>query len=80
MNPNSIVALLNLGNCYGMLGEYQKSIEYNNKIISLSPNEERAYRNNAINYEKIGKLDLARQFLDKANALKSNNTLPQKKF
>ncbi len=63
-----------------MLGEYQKSIEYNNKIISLSPNEERAYRNNAINYEKIGKLDLARQFLDKANALKSNNTLPQKKF
>jgi len=79
MNPNSIDALLNLGNCYGMLGEYQKSIEYNDKIISLNPNEERAYRNNAINYEKIGKLDLAKQFLEKANLLKSKNSLSMQK-
>jgi tetratricopeptide (TPR) repeat protein len=75
MNPNNIDALLNLGNCYGMLGEYQKSIEYNDKIISLSPNEERAYRNNAINYEKMGKLDLSKQFLEKANLIKSKNSL-----
>jgi tetratricopeptide (TPR) repeat protein len=58
-----------------MLGEYQKSIEYNDKIISLSPNEERAYRNNAINYEKMGKLDLSKQFLEKANLIKSKNSL-----
>jgi tetratricopeptide (TPR) repeat protein len=61
-----------------MLGNYQKSIEYNDKIISLNPNEERAYRNNSINYEKIGKMELSKQFLDKANALKSKVNLPQK--
>ena len=63
-----------------MLGDYQKSIEYNDKIILLSPNEERAYRNNAINYEKMGNLELAKQFSDKANGLKSRSNLPQKNF
>ena len=72
MNPTNIDVLLNLANCYGMLGDYEKSIEFNNKIISLKPDEERAYRNNAINYEKQGKLDLSKQFLDKANALKQS--------
>jgi tetratricopeptide (TPR) repeat protein len=76
LNPNNIDALLNLGNCYGMLGEYQKSIEYNDKIILLNPNEERAYRNNAINCEKTGNFELAKQFLDKANSLKLKNSLP----
>jgi tetratricopeptide (TPR) repeat protein len=70
MNPTNIDVLLNLANCYGMLGDYDKSIEFNNKIISLKPDEERAYRNNAINYEKQGKMDLSKQFLDKANAIK----------
>jgi tetratricopeptide (TPR) repeat protein len=70
MNPTNIDVLLNLANCYGMLGDYEKSIEFNNKIISLKPDEERAYRNNAINYEKQGKMDLSKQFLDKANAIK----------
>ena len=70
MNPTNIDVLLNLANCYGMLGDYEKSIEFNSKIISLKPDEERAYRNNAINYEKQGKLELSRQFLDKANAIK----------
>ncbi|MFM7667161.1 MAG: tetratricopeptide repeat protein [Bacteroidota bacterium] len=70
MNPTNIDVLLNLANCYGMLGDYEKSIEFNNKIISLKPDEERAYRNNAINYEKQGNLELSRQFLDKANAIK----------
>ncbi len=70
MNPTNIDVLLNLANCYGMLGEIDKSIEFNNKIIALKPDEERAYRNNAINYEKQGKLDLSRQLLDKANAIK----------
>ena len=79
MNPNNIDALLNLGNCHGMLGNYQKSIEYNDNIISLNPNEERAYRNNSINYEKIGKLELSKQLLDKANGLKSSGSLPVKK-
>ena len=70
MNPTNIDVLLNLANCYGMLGDYDKSIEFNNKIISLNPDEERAYRNNAINYEKQGKLDLSKRFFDKANAMK----------
>ena len=79
MNPKNIDALLNLGNCHGMLGNYQKSIECNDKIISLSPNEERAYRNNAINYEKMGNLERSKQFLDKANGLKSNGSLPSQR-
>ena len=70
MNPTNIDVLLNLANCYGMLGDYDKSIEFNDKIISLNPDEERAYRNNAINYEKQGKLDLSKRFFDKANAMK----------
>lgn len=77
MNPNNIDVLLNMGNCYGLLGDINKSIEFNNKIISLNPNEERAYRNNAINYEKQGNLALSKQFLDKANALKQPSIIPK---
>ena len=76
MNPTNIDVLLNLANCYGMLGEIDKSIEFNNKIISLKPDEERAYRNNAINYEKKGRMDISKEFLDKANALKQPKIVP----
>ena len=76
MNPTNVDVLLNLANCHGMLGEIDKSIEFNNKIISLKPDEERAYRNNAINYEKKGKMDISKEFLDKANALKQPKIIP----
>jgi tetratricopeptide (TPR) repeat protein len=76
MNPTNIDVLLNLANCYGMLGEIDKSIEFNNKIISLKPDEERAYRNNAINYEKKDRMDISKEFLDKANALKQPKIVP----
>lgn len=77
MNPNNVDVLLNMGNCYGLLGNIDKSIELNSKIITLNPNEERAYRNNAINYEKKGNLELSKQFLDKANALKQTSIIPK---
>jgi tetratricopeptide (TPR) repeat protein len=76
MNPTNVDVLLNLANCHGMLGEIDKSIEFNNKIISLKPDEERAYRNNAINYEKKGRMDISKEFLDKANALKQPKIIP----
>jgi protein O-mannosyl-transferase len=53
-NPSSLDAILNIGNCYGMLANYNKSIEYNNRLIQLYPNDIRAYNNNVVNYEKLG--------------------------
>lgn len=54
MNPTSLDALLNLANCYGMLKNYPKSIELNNRIIKLYPNDIRPWKNNVVNYEKTG--------------------------
>jgi len=69
MNPSHLDVLLNIANCHGMLGEYAKSIEYNNTIIRLYPNEKRAWRNNAINYEKIGDKVNMKRCLDKMNSM-----------
>jgi tetratricopeptide (TPR) repeat protein len=68
MNPTSLDALLNIGNCYGMLGDYQKSINFNNKVIQYYPNDKRPWKNNAINHEKLGNKAKMQECLDRANA------------
>jgi tetratricopeptide (TPR) repeat protein len=69
MNPTSLDALLNLGNCYGMLGEFQKSINYNIKVIQYHPNDKRPWKNNAINYEKLGNKVKMQECLERVNAM-----------
>ena len=69
MNPTSLDALLNVGNCYGMLGDYQKSINFNNKVIQYHPNDKRPWKNNAINYEKLGNKAKMQECLDRANRM-----------
>jgi tetratricopeptide (TPR) repeat protein len=69
MNPTSLDALLNVGNCYGMLGDYQKSINFNNKVIQYHPNDKRPWKNNAINYEKLGNKAKMQECLERANAM-----------
>lgn len=69
MNPNNLDALLNVANCYGMLTEYNKSIQINNKIIQLFPNEVRPWKNNAINYEKLGNKAKQTECLERVNAM-----------
>jgi len=66
LNPSSLDALLNVGNCYGMLGDYQKSIMFNNKIIQYYPDDKRPWKNNAINYEKLGNKERMEECLEKA--------------
>lgn len=69
MNPNNLDALLNIANCYGMLNEYKKSILINNKIIQLFPNEIRSWKNNAINYEKLGNKAKQSECLERVNSM-----------
>jgi tetratricopeptide (TPR) repeat protein len=69
MNPTSLDALLNVGNCYGMLGDYQKSINFNNKVIQYHPNDKRPWKNNAINYEKLGNKAKMQECFERANRM-----------
>lgn len=68
-NPSSLDGILNIGNCYGMLGDYRKSIEYNDRLIRLYPNDIRAYNNNMVNYEKLGRTDKVNELAKKVRAL-----------
>jgi tetratricopeptide (TPR) repeat protein len=52
-----------------MLGDYQKSINFNNKVIQYHPNDKRPWKNNAINYEKLGNKAKIQECLERANAM-----------
>jgi tetratricopeptide (TPR) repeat protein len=64
-NDNSII---NLANCYGMLGQYQTSIATAQKLLDRSPNNVRALENIAFTYKLMGNMQKHEEYLERANA------------
>jgi len=70
MNPGFEGALLNLSNCYGMLKQYDKSIEIGESLLRINPNNVQALENLAITYNKAGDLKKSKEYENRVNALR----------
>lgn len=73
-HPTYKNSLLQLGNAYNYLRQFEKSIEYYNKVLAMAPNDKNAYNNLGITYrdagryygEEKGDLNKAINYLEKA--------------
>ena len=80
IHPTYKNSMLQLGNCYNYLKEYEKSISYYNKILAMVPNDQEATNNLGITYREAGKfygeqkgdVTKATQYLEKAYELRPN--------
>lgn len=55
IHPTYKNSILQLGNCYNYLKDYEKSISYYNKILAMVPGDEEATNNLGITYREAGK-------------------------
>ncbi len=80
IHPTYKNSMLQLGNCYNYLQEYEKSMSYYNKILAMLPGDEEALNNLGITYRDAGKyygeqkgdLATATKYLEKAHELRPN--------
>ena len=80
IHPTYKNSLLQLGNCYNYLQDYEKSISYYNKILLMVPGDEEAINNLGITYREAGKyygeqkgdIPTAVKYLEKAYELRPN--------
>lgn len=78
IHPTYKNSMLQLGNCYNYLQEYEKSISYYLKILAMTPGDEEATNNLGITYREAGKyygeqkgdLSTALKYLEKAYELR----------
>ncbi len=81
IHPTYMNSLLQLGNCYNYLKQYEKSISYYNKILARNPDHENAKNNLVFTYRDAGKyygeqkgdVPTAIKFLEKAYELLPND-------
>jgi len=74
VHPTYKNSLLQLGNCYNYLKQYELSIEYYNKVLAVDPDDKNAHNNLGITYrdagryygEEKGDLNKAINYLQKA--------------
>ncbi len=79
-HPTYKNSLLQLGNAYNYLKDYEKSIEYYNRVLAVAPNDKNAYNNLGITYrdagryygEEKGDLNKAVTYLEKAIQINPN--------
>jgi Tfp pilus assembly protein PilF len=62
---------INLANCYGMLKEYERSINVSEQLLKKNPNNIKALENLAVTYRSAGNDEKADEYLNKANALRN---------
>ncbi len=78
IHPTYKNSILQLGNCYNYLREYEKSISYYNKILAMLPGDEETINNLGITYREAGKyygeqkgdVATATKYLEKAYELR----------
>jgi len=79
-HPTYKNSLLQLGNAYNYLKDYEKSIEYYNRVLAVAPNDKNAYNNLGITYrdagryygEEKGDLNKAVSYLEKSIQINPN--------
>ena len=54
-HPNHIHVLNNLGTCYALLKDYEKAVEYYQKVLAISPRFEGTRINLSVAYYRMGK-------------------------
>ena len=74
LDPNSKVALINLGVLYSRLEDYEKSLFYYEKAVKLYPNEIVVQDNLASTYEELNNLEGAKKCYEAILRLDKNNT------
>jgi len=80
IHPTYKNSMLQLGNCYNYLQEYDKSISYYNKILAMLPGDDEATNNLGITYREAGKyygeqkgdVVTATKYLEKAYELRTD--------
>lgn len=62
---------INLANCYGVLKEYEKSINVSEQLLQRNPNNIKALENLAVTYRSAGNNAKAEECLNKIKALRN---------
>jgi len=62
---------INLANCYGVLKEYEKSINVSEQLLLRNPNNIKALENLAVTYRSAGNNAKADEYLSRAKELKN---------
>ena len=65
-------AYINLANSYGMLKEYERSINVSEQLLKKNPNNIKALENLSVTYRLLGNNKKADEYLNKANALRNH--------
>mgnify|MGYP003965017773 CR=1 FL=1 len=69
INPNSGLALKNLGVAYGLNNNYEKSNEVLMRALTALPQDVQIYSNIGINYKNLGNAEKSKEYLYKASQL-----------
>jgi len=72
INPNYLSAYSNLGRAYYFSGQYDAAIATFNKEVSLDPKTARDIPFMALTYQKMGNMDMARQYEARAKQIYSD--------
>ena len=65
-DPYSVLGYYVGAYAWGSLGDHEKSLEANQKALSLLPGNASVYYNIGVNYKELGRFDEAREAFDKA--------------
>jgi Tfp pilus assembly protein PilF len=65
LNPadlTSVNAFNNTGNCYAVLKQYDKALEFYQRVLNINPNNKDAIRNMAVTYTNTGNTAKAQEY------------------
>jgi len=74
-NPNNVQALIQLGNDYFDIGQYDKSIETYEKALKIDPKNAEITTDMAVAYRRLGKTEESVRLFRKALEIDPNQTL-----
>jgi tetratricopeptide (TPR) repeat protein len=71
LDPGIEDSYLNLANCYGVLKEYEKSINVSEQLLQRNPNNIKALENLAVTYRSAGNNSKAEECLNRVKSLRN---------
>ncbi|MGV0024517.1 tetratricopeptide repeat protein [Phormidesmis priestleyi] len=73
INPENLAALLMRGNCQRELGNYQAAVDDYSTYIKLTSNQPEGYQSRAVALAKLGRLDEAKEDIERAGQAQFSN-------
>ncbi len=71
LKPDYADALMNIGSCYGLTGNYREALTWFDKAIAVDPGLAQAYFFSAVTWERLGNPTRAAELFRKAEELKA---------